>query len=163
MMRLSKLADYAVVILSALALRPESQHAATKLADYTRLPVPTVAKVLKRMAKANIVYASRGAAGGYRLTKPATEVTIAEIVEAIDGPIAIMSCVGEKVKEEPCGREDVCPIYGRWEPLNEAINRVFSTITLQQLVLSEQKAMETMLMGAPCEETACNPAMCRGA
>lgn len=162
MMRLSKLADYSVVILSALAIRPESLHAAQKLAEYTRLPVPTVAKVLKKMARAHIVAALRGATGGYRLARPAADITLAHIIEAIDGPIKIVSCIG--ANSEPCGREDVCPIYGRWDPLNAAIQKAFSSVSLEALVLSEQAAMEAMLgtveSAAACAPNGCGSSAC---
>lgn len=135
MLRLSKLADYGVVIIATLALRKEPLMNATRLAEITTLPGPTVAKLLKRMAKAGIVSAVRGAAGGYRLAKPAKEITTIDLIEAVDGPIAITSCAQHM--KAPCEHSGACPVYGRWSPLNARVREAFRDVTLDQLISAE--------------------------
>ncbi len=135
MLRLSKLADYGVVIVATLALRNEPLMNATRLAELTTLPGPTVAKLLKRMAKAGIVSATRGAAGGYRLARPARDITTVELIEAVDGPISLTSCA-QHIKA-PCEHANACPVFGRWSPLNAKVREAFKAVTLDQLISAE--------------------------
>lgn len=135
MLRLSKLADYGVVIIATLALRNEPLMNATRLAELTTLPGPTVAKLLKRMARAGIVAATRGAAGGYRLARPASQITTVELIEAVDGPISITSCA-QHIKA-PCEHAHACPVFGRWAPLNARVREAFSDVTVEQLIQAE--------------------------
>ncbi len=137
MLRLSKLADYGVVIVATLALKNEPLMNATRLAELTHLPAPTVAKLLKRMAKVGIVSAMRGAAGGYRLARPATEITTAQLIEAVDGPISITSCAQHL--KSPCEHEHSCPVFGRWSPLNAKVSQAFADVTLDELINAELK------------------------
>lgn len=135
MLRLSKLADYGVVIIATLALKKEPLLNVTRLAELTSLPAPTVAKLLKRMAKAGIVGAVRGAAGGYRLARPASQITTAELIEAVDGPISITSCAQHM--KSPCEHEQACPVFGRWSPLNRKVHEAFAGVTLDELINAE--------------------------
>lgn len=89
MLKISKLADYAVMLLGTLSLSDESILPAVTLAHRTHLQEPTVAKVMKLLAKANIVASTRGTNGGYKMARTAQEITVADIVIAIDGPIAL--------------------------------------------------------------------------
>ena len=89
MIRLSKLTDYAVVMLSHMAAREEGVYTAARLAERTSVPEPTAAKILKLLARAHILASHRGSAGGYGLARPAAEISIAEIIVALDGPIAL--------------------------------------------------------------------------
>lgn len=132
MLRLSKLADYGVVIIATLALRNEPLMNAARLAQLTTLPGPTVAKLLKRMAKVGMVSAVRGAAGGYRLAKPASAISVNELIEAVDGPISITSCA-QHIKS-PCEHAGSCPVFGRWAPLNAKVREASSEVTLDQLI-----------------------------
>lgn len=141
MLKLSKLADYGVVILATLARNPEQQLTAVRLAEITTLPAPTVSKLLKRYAKVGLLHAQRGATGGYRLGRTPQLITVDQIIEAIDGPIAIAGCAVPNA--ESCGHEHACAIYGRWQPINEALKQSFSRITLAHLIDSENKAIET--------------------
>ena len=130
MLRLSKLADYAIVILAAMAQDEKKQVTAIHMADVTTLPAPTVAKILKKLAKNGLLTATRGAAGGYKLSKPAQAITAGAIIEAIDGPIRIIGCIsGAK-----CGRENSCVIHGRWDPINNAVREAFTSVSLIDLL-----------------------------
>ncbi len=88
MLRVTKLTDYATVVLTVLAARPGEVLSATELAEFTGLEPPTVSKVLKPLAQAGLVEGLRGVRGGYRLTRPAIEISLFEVVEAMEGPLA---------------------------------------------------------------------------
>jgi len=138
MLRLSKLTDYAVVVLIRLA---DGEHAAMRargedavqtspgIAVATGVPEPTVAKVLKALAAANLVVSQRGARGGYRLGRPLTAISVADVIAAIDGPIALTACVDGGDCESQC----LCPMRGRWDPVNAAIRAALGSITLADM------------------------------
>jgi FeS assembly SUF system regulator len=126
MIRLGKLTDYAVVVM--VQLSKEGQGSAPVLAEKTGLPEPTVAKVLKKLSKQKLVEAMRGAHGGYRLARPARAVTVADIVTAMEGPIAIASCVPQS--ETACKSETSCPARGGWNSVNRAIRQALESVTI---------------------------------
>lgn len=135
MLRLSKLADYAVVVMARLAhdgAGPEGQvQTAPGLALATGIAEPTVAKVLKLLGQAGLVEGVRGARGGYRLTRPLAEVPLSEAIVAIDGPIALTACVDGGTGS--CEAEGICAVRGRWDKVNHAIRNALSGITLADL------------------------------
>lgn len=129
MLRLSRLTDYAVVALVRLSA---SDGVATSpgIAASIGIPEPTVAKVLKALAGQGLVISSRGARGGYRLARPLAEIAVAEVIVAIDGPIALTSCVDGAVG---CESQSLCPVAGRWDPVNDAIRGALTGITLADM------------------------------
>jgi len=130
MLRLSKLTDYAVVVLVRIAGRSGVQTS-PGIALATGVPEPTVAKVLKLLSGAGLVQSRRGAQGGYFLSRPLHGITIAEVIRAIDGPIALTACVeGSGVGCEAIG---LCPVRGRWERVNDAISHALSAITVAEM------------------------------
>ncbi|MBW8269946.1 SUF system Fe-S cluster assembly regulator [Caldovatus aquaticus] len=129
MLRLSKLTDYAVVLLTRL--EGEGVQAAPDLAAATGIAEPTVAKVLKILAGAGLVEGLRGARGGYRLSRPLAELPLSEVIAAVDGPIALTACVDSAVGL--CEAENTCPVRGRWDPVNRAIRQALSGITVADL------------------------------
>lgn len=132
MLRLSKLTDYAVVVLTRLEEAEEGAvMTAPGLAAATGLAEPTVAKVLKILAQAGLVEGRRGAAGGYRLTRPLAGIPLTDVITAIDGPIALTACVDNAAGF--CDAEATCPVRGRWDPVNEAIRRALSGISIADL------------------------------
>lgn len=135
MLRMSKLADYAFVILSHMARKEAAIWAASLLSEETSLPLPTVAKLMKLLSKGNIVNAQRGAMGGYTLAQPAREMTIAMIIEAVDGPISLTQCAGE-AKGDPCNCAvpDSCPVRERWKHVNKAIRGSLESVFLADLM-----------------------------
>jgi FeS assembly SUF system regulator len=137
MIILSKLADYGVIVATHLAVEPERQINAHVLAEETRLPPATVAKVLKSLAHAGIVAALRGAAGGYRLARPAREISVAEVVAAIDGAIGMTQCA---VHEPRCERLDFCPTRPHWQRINAAISEALAAVTLAEMAGSRVEA-----------------------
>jgi FeS assembly SUF system regulator len=131
MIILSKLADYGVIIATHLAACPDRQVTAATVAAETRLPQATVAKVLKALAHAGLVTATRGAAGGYRLARTATAISIAEVVAAIDGDIGLTQC---SVHVDECARTTYCPTRPHWAAINRAVGEALSAISLDAML-----------------------------
>jgi FeS assembly SUF system regulator len=146
-LRLSKLTDYAVVVMARLAhdgALPDGQvQTAPGLALATGIAEPTVAKVLKILGHAGLVEGLRGARGGYRLTRRPEQVPLSEVIVAIDGPIALTACVDGGLGA--CEAEGVCAVRGRWDPVNEAIRQALSGITLADLAGPARRRPVTML------------------
>ena len=130
MLRLSKLTDYAVVVLVRLS-RGEPVQTSPGIAATTGVPEPTVAKVLKALATAGLVSSQRGARGGYRLARPLSAIPVASVVSAIDGPITLAACV--EGSGTGCEAEHLCPVRGRWDPVNDAVLQALSRITLADM------------------------------
>jgi FeS assembly SUF system regulator len=130
MLRLSKLTDYAVVVLVRLAPGDRVQTS-PGIAAATGIPEPTVAKVLKALAGRGLVASLRGARGGYRLMRPLSAIPIADVIKAIDGPITLTACVDGG--NSGCEALDLCPMRGRWDPVNDAIQNALSSITLADM------------------------------
>lgn len=130
MLRISKLTDYATVILAYLANAPGRMHAAAEVAEHTRLALPTVSKLLKELQRAGLVASTRGSRGGYQLTRPPAAISAASILDALEGPVAITECSG---KDSHCGIEHVCRVGRAWQRVNAAIRRALNDLTLAQL------------------------------
>lgn len=131
MLKLSRLTDYAVVVLSRMGQSDAPLLSAPGLAARTGLAEPTVAKVLKILAQSDIVEGLRGARGGYRLTRPLAEIKLAEVIVAFDGPIALTACV--EGGSGGCESEHLCPVRGRWDPVNRAIRDALANISVADL------------------------------
>lgn len=134
MIRMSRLADYSFIILGRMMEPQGASWSAAELAERTALPLPTVAKLLKLLARAEILTAQRGAAGGYRLLRPVQAVTVAHVIEAVDGPIAITDCVHEDKPE--CALPSFCPLNGGWMKVNWAIHKALHSVTLADMVFA---------------------------
>ena len=148
MLRLSRLTDYAVVVMARLArdgALPEGQvQTAPGLAQATGIAEPTVAKVLKILGQAGVVEGVRGARGGYRVSRPLSAVPLSAVIVAIDGPIALTACVDGG--QGGCETQGICAVRGRWDPVNDAIRRALSGITLADLAGPSCCAVPTMLV-----------------
>jgi FeS assembly SUF system regulator len=131
MIILSKLADYGVIVATHLALAPERQENAAAVAVATRLPLATVAKLLKALAHAGVVTATRGASGGYRLARPAAAISVAEVVSAIDGDIGLTQC---SVHVDECAHTNYCPTRPHWAAINRAVGAALSAVTLDEMI-----------------------------
>jgi FeS assembly SUF system regulator len=130
MLRISKLTDYATVILARLAAEPERRFTATQIAAETRLASPTVSKLLKQLHRQGLVMSTRGAAGGYVLARAAADITAAQILDALEGPVALTECSGSA---SHCGIERTCRVGHAWQRVNLAIRRALDDVTLYQL------------------------------
>jgi len=131
MLRMTKQADYAIVLLTQLASDPERQCNASEMAAQTELPQPIVSKILKLLARRELLVSHRGAKGGYRLARTAEEISVAEIIEAVEGPIAITECVDERPGE--CSQEPICPVRSNWQRINAAVRHALEDITLLEM------------------------------
>lgn len=132
MLRITKLTDYGIVLLARLAegATAESQNART-MAEATSLPLPVVSKILKALAQGGLLVSQRGAKGGYALSRRPEEINVAEIIRAIEGPIALMEC---SAGPGHCEQEKSCPVRDPWQRINEAIQQTLSHVTLRELV-----------------------------
>ena len=131
MFRLNRLTDYAVVVMAQLALRDKATLAAGEIARDTGVPLPTVAKVLNALARDGLIVSHRGAAGGYGLSRPADEIAVADIIQAIEGPIALTACVDGSTNH--CDVEDLCPMRGGWDKVNRAIRGALDRVSLADM------------------------------
>lgn len=132
MLRLSNLADYGVVVMNAAARaaaggRPVS---ATVLADQTGLPAPTVAKLLGHLARAGLLSSQRGVLGGFALSRTPDAISLADIVEAIDGPIALTHCGDSELE---CNHHGRCAVRPHWAPVNAAVKQALAGVSLAAL------------------------------
>ena len=131
MIRLSRLADYGLVLMGRMALQPSTVHTAVGLAEETQLPIPTVAKLLVRLTQGNLLISHRGAKGGYQLARSPSAITVADIVVAVDGPIALTQCLEHGA--QPCDVEPICPTRRGWNRLNDAVKRALTEVSLAEL------------------------------
>ena len=131
-MRLSSLADYAVVMMSAAARHcGQAQLNAAHLAEETGIPLPTVQKLVSKLSHAGLLRSVRGAGGGFRLARPAAAVTLADVIEAIEGPIAMTSCID--TGKHDCGLEGSCRVQPHWPVVNNAVRGALAGINLTSL------------------------------
>ena len=130
MLRISKLTDYATVILGLLAAEPERRQTAAEIAGRTGVSAPTVSKLLKQLQRAQLVASSRGLHGGYLLARPAREISAAAILDALEGPVALTACADGHTH---CDIEGSCRVGGAWQRVNRAIRQSLQDITLAHL------------------------------
>ena len=131
MIRLTKLADYGVVLTSHMAADPGRLHSAAELAKEAWVSVPTAAKILKILARQGVLESHRGASGGYSLARAPHEVSVADVIAALEGPIAVTECVEEGSGD--CAVESVCQVRGSWQKINDAVRGALQEITLEEM------------------------------
>lgn len=148
-MRLSSMTDYAVVIMSAAARhcgtcslieqaggpysgKNRARVSASQLAEETGLPAPTVQKLVSKLSAAGLMRSSRGAGGGLRLARPPAAISLADIVEAVEGPIALTTCVDRSKSD--CTLDSCCNVKGHWPQVNAAVRGALAQVALTQLV-----------------------------
>src|SRR5262245_32855867 len=132
MIKVSKMTDYAVVILATLARIDGSVMTASGVSARSGLPEPTVAKVLKTLNRGGLLESTRGASGGYRLALTPEKVSVAAIIDAVDGPVSLTACVDGN--PENCGYESKCPVKGRWDGVNRAVRAALDNVTLADMI-----------------------------
>lgn len=132
MLKLGKLTDYATVLLAAMAAAPERLYAAQELAQRTAVAAPTVAKLMKQLQQGGLVSSTRGARGGYRLLKTPSQVTVADVIRALEGPIAVTDCA----VHGSCALEDGCGAKAPFRLINAAITQALEAVTLADMSAS---------------------------
>lgn len=147
MLRISKLTDYGIVLLARFAAAPrDAQLSAREMAEMTELPLPVVSKMLKELASTGLLESLRGAKGGYRLARDPAAVTVAEIVHALEGPIALMECTAGPGH---CASEARCQVQEPWHRINRAVHDALARVTLAELARPSANALLGIASAGP--------------
>ncbi len=139
MLRLSKLADYATVLMTAVATAPDRVHTGVELAERTHSPAPTVAKLLKTLTRGGLLDSLRGAHGGYRLARSPERISVADVIGALEGPISVTDCA---THGGGCTIERDCAARANWRLINSAIRQALEAVTLAQMATTPVRHAE---------------------
>ncbi len=131
MLRVTKLADYGIVMLTYVASHSGATHNARDIAREVRLPLPVVSKVLKQLVREGLLVSHRGIKGGYSLARDPGDITVAQIIRALEGPIAVTECTDSSRSD--CDIETRCPVRTNWFMINQAIHGALEKITLSEM------------------------------
>lgn len=132
MIRISKLADYAVVILAEMGRGETVQMSTAVLAERVSIPEPTVSKILKILTNAKIVMSSRGVRGGYSLSRSVDDISVHDVIAAVDGRISVTSCAHGA--DTDCSIAHTCGTRGRWDQVNQVIMQALDNVSLRQMI-----------------------------
>jgi len=135
MLRITRLTDYATVVLGHMAQAPTRQFSAKTLAHELSMGGATVSKVLKMLSAHQVVISTRGAEGGYKLAKPADAIQITDVIEALEGPLAITECA---LKAKRCTQASDCSVQGNWQKINQVIIEALNRLTLADMIKSPE-------------------------
>lgn len=138
MLRMSKLTDYGTVVMTYLASEPGRLHTAAEISARTRVAMPTVSKILKILVRHGLVHSHRGVKGGYTLARSAAEITMAEIIGAMEGPFGLTQCASSPGL---CEQEPSCSVRANWQRVNQAIHQALEGVTLAEMI---QPAVQVM-------------------
>lgn len=133
MLRMSKMTDYGIVLLTELAREPGQTRTARELAERTRVPMPSTSKLLKGFLQAGLVVSHRGASGGYGLARPAAEIALTDIIAVLEGPVSLTECGQHTPAGTPCELESVCRVRGHWRLINQTIQDALGRLSLADL------------------------------
>ena len=131
MIKLSRMADYGVILMVQVARSGAKRTTAAELAEAAGLPLPTVSKLTKQLAAANLLESHRGAAGGYVLSRHAANISVAEIISALEGPIALTECM--TAEGLMCEIEALCPTRTNWRKINDALVEAMERVSLAEM------------------------------
>ena len=132
MLKLSKLTDYGIVVMTHLAQEPSQVHAAGDVAGAIRVAVPTVSKVLKRLSRAGLLVSARGSKGGYRLARMPAAISVAQVIDALEGPFAITECASDGGN---CSQESHCAERANWQRINDNVWHALAGVSLADMVV----------------------------
>ena len=141
MLKMGKLTDYATVIMSYLAQNPGEVRAASELATVVGISAPTALKVLKTLARAGLLQSQRGTKGGYQLTRQAADITMADILQAMEGPIGLTECGSSP---GVCVRESQCSVRTNWQRISQAIGEALAGVTLAEMAAPPAQPLHFM-------------------
>lgn len=133
MMRLSKMTDYAVVMMVHMGQSKGRVFSSAHIAEETGVPLPTVSKLLKELARGGMLTSIRGVNGGYRMDRTSENVSVAEVVQALEGPIALTACVDGA--DDNCNVESFCGMRGNWNKVNTAIRVALEGVSLAEMAM----------------------------
>ncbi len=161
MIRVSKLTDYGILLMTWLAWRHArpvpglERRSAAELARETGLPAPTVSKLLGLLSRAGLLDAQRGTHGGYALSRDPAAVDVAEVIAAIEGPIALMDCLDATTPD--CEVESFCPTRTNWDRINQAVLAALSSISLAEMATPQrgwrERMSRSLVSAAPTDPT----------
>ncbi|KGM07015.1 Iron-sulfur cluster regulator IscR [Methylophaga thiooxydans] len=137
MLRMGKLTDYGIVLMSYLAANRDVQHSAHTIAEAVKVPLPTVRKVLKSLSHGGLLKSERGVMGGYSLNNSPDKISVAEIITAIEGPIALTECVSD---ESHCEQETHCAVQTNWTRINNAVFHALDEVKLADMLAPQNEA-----------------------
>jgi FeS assembly SUF system regulator len=146
MLRISKLTDYGTVMLAHLARNPEAVCSAADIASKTGIALPTTSKLLKALARNGLVTSTRGANGGYQLARAASDISAAEIIDALEGPVSITEC---SASDSHCDIEEACSVGNAWQRINVAIRSALQEVSLVDLLRSSSRTPRFRFAGLP--------------
>lgn len=135
MLRLSKLTDYGIVVMAHLARQPERPHTAAEIAAALPVGAPTVSKLLKLLARGGLLTSRRGAKGGYVLAREAGQISVAQVIDALEGPIALTECV----LPGACRQAERCGARGNWMKLSGTVYRALNGVSLAEMARTEEE------------------------
>jgi FeS assembly SUF system regulator len=134
-LRITRISDYAIVVLGEVARGAPEVFTARASAEQTGLPLPVVKKILKSLGRAGLVESQRGTAGGYRLGRPATQIALADIIDAIEGPFALTECGQSPSETESlCEYVGHCGVHANWSRVNGIVRRALASVTLADMI-----------------------------
>ncbi len=142
MLSFTRKTDYALVALAGLAIQAPAAESAHELASRLNLPLPALRNILKELAHHGLVASTQGSAGGYRLARPADEITLSDVVEAIEGPARLAMCCGGAVDEPDhhCRLEDSCRIKSAIRGIHRRLQSVLDQVTLAEIIANGMDA-----------------------
>ncbi|NNC76593.1 MAG: SUF system Fe-S cluster assembly regulator [Woeseiaceae bacterium] len=146
MLRISKLTDYGTVVLAHIAGHDDELVSASDVAAATGLGLPTVSKLLKSLARAGLVVSTRGAHGGYQLARQAHDISAADVIDALEGPVSITECSGS---DSHCEHEGICNVGGSWQKINVAIRHALDDVSLIDLLRTNRPVPHFKFAGLP--------------
>lgn len=139
MVRISKLTDYAMVIMACMAEDPSRLFQARELAHHTTIAHPTVSKLLKKLTKSKLLLSTRGTHGGYHLACHPEKISIKDLIQALEGPIAITEC---NLGHNYCPTESHCSVRAPWQRINQVITHALQSVKLSDLAQTQRSVGE---------------------
>lgn len=135
MIRLSKLTDYGILLMTQIARQESPLHTARDLALETKIPLPTVSKILKALSNGGLLLSHRGVKGGYSAARLASEISVGQIITVLEGPIGVTECGGSP---GVCEMEPHCPVSGNWRVISGALRQALENVTISDLIYPQQ-------------------------
>ncbi|MDX8405976.1 MAG: SUF system Fe-S cluster assembly regulator [Mariprofundus sp.] len=130
MLRLTKLTDYGILLMTHMAASEQQRFTAAELAEFTHIPMPTVSKILQMLLHENLLTSTRGARGGYQMTREASDINVRDVINVFEGSIALTEC---NIEGSTCEQHDVCSTSNNWKRINVAVAQALEGISLADM------------------------------
>lgn len=132
MIKISRMADYAILLVCKMSSVEDKVYSAHELSTITALKITTISKILTKLTKANVTNSIRGVTGGYKLMMKAEDISIGDIIDIIDGQVALTVCVDED-KNHSCELESMCPSQGNWQVINNTVRNALNSVSIAEM------------------------------